>query len=142
MRAWILPNYHLTSIVVSNYISVLNISLGCIYSSIILHNHLIKNVFRLPMDFFDMTPLGRIMNRFAKDIDTIDNVLPQNWRVVISQFFSVNFIPIDFIFKIKQCALSKPILKTLLESWKVEHIYICRKILRSKIYSYFMKVFA
>ncbi|XP_069963569.1 multidrug resistance-associated protein 1 isoform X5 [Bactrocera oleae] len=75
--------------VVSNYISVLNISLGCIYSSIILHNHLIKNVFRLPMDFFDMTPLGRIMNRFAKDIDTIDNVLPQNWRVVISQFFSV-----------------------------------------------------
>lgn len=38
---------------------------------------------------FDITPLGRIVNRFSKDIDTIDNVLPFNIRVVLSQAFMV-----------------------------------------------------
>lgn len=63
-----------------------------------------------------MTPLGRIMNRVSKDIDTVDNVFPQNWRVVISQLFMVNFISIDFIFIINQYAVSKLILKTLSKS--------------------------
>lgn len=34
--------------------------------------------------------LGRVVNRFSKDVDTIDNVLPMLWRMVISQAFAVN----------------------------------------------------
>lgn len=46
-------------------------------------------VLRWPMDLFDITPLGRIVNRFSKDIDTVDNVLPLNIRVVVTQAYAV-----------------------------------------------------
>ena len=39
------------------------------------HRKLLATVLRLPMTFFDTTPLGRVLNRFSKDIYTIDEVL-------------------------------------------------------------------
>ena len=43
-----------------------------------LHTRLLNNVIRAPMQFFESTPLGRILNRFAKDMDAVDSTLPDN----------------------------------------------------------------
>ncbi|GLB40491.1 putative transporter [Lyophyllum shimeji] len=46
-----------------------------------LHKGAIERVMHAPMSFFETTPLGRIMNRFSKDIDTIDNMLGDSLRM-------------------------------------------------------------
>lgn len=46
-----------------------------ISASIKFHKQLIYGVLRSPMSFFDTTPVGRIINKFAKDIDTVDSIL-------------------------------------------------------------------
>ncbi|CAB4004432.1 multidrug resistance-associated 5 [Paramuricea clavata] len=41
-----------------------------------LHNQVFRAVTKSPMEFFDTTPIGQILNRFSKDIDEMDTRLP------------------------------------------------------------------
>jgi ABC-type multidrug transport system fused ATPase/permease subunit len=42
-----------------------------------LHWIILLGVLHAPMSFFDTTPIGRIINRFSKDIDAVDSTLSQ-----------------------------------------------------------------
>ena len=41
-----------------------------------MHQNLLAHIMKMPMSFFDTTPSGRIINRFSRDTETIDIVLP------------------------------------------------------------------
>ncbi|KAJ3098524.1 hypothetical protein HDU97_003943 [Phlyctochytrium planicorne] len=46
--------------------------IGSILASYRIHNMLLKSVLGAPLRFFEVTPLGRILNRFSKDISAVD----------------------------------------------------------------------
>ncbi|KAL8773161.1 MAG: hypothetical protein Q9209_001837 [Squamulea sp. 1 TL-2023] len=62
--------------------------LGTNASRVMLHNSMTR-VLRAPMSFYDTTPLGRITNRFSKDVDTMDNNLTDSIRMY---FFTLAMI--------------------------------------------------
>lgn len=54
-----------------------------------IHSKMLTNILRSPMSFFDTTPLGRIMNRFSKDIYNIDEVIPSSIDEFLASFLMV-----------------------------------------------------
>lgn len=41
------------------------------------HAHLLKGVLAAPLRFFEANPVGRIVNRFSRDLDAVENPLPR-----------------------------------------------------------------
>lgn len=66
-------------------------ALGCILASKKMHNLILRQIMHCPVYFFDITPIGRIVNRFSSDMDTIDNVLPRNLQSSLNCFFVVKY---------------------------------------------------
>ncbi|KAI8801573.1 P-loop containing nucleoside triphosphate hydrolase protein [Cladochytrium replicatum] len=54
-----------------------------------LHSQALKRILATPSGFFDTTPLGRVLNRFSRDVDTLDNTLPDALRVFVLTFATV-----------------------------------------------------
>ena len=62
----------------------------CLEASRALHNGLLKNVLAAPINtYFDVTPIGRILNRFSKDLDQIDSQLPDFFLNMLQNSFHV-----------------------------------------------------
>ncbi|KAF9484351.1 ABC transporter [Pholiota conissans] len=73
----------------SSYLMGATFALLTYFASQRLHRAAINRVMHAPMSFFETTPLGRIMNRFSKDIDTVDNLLGDALRMFMGTFSSI-----------------------------------------------------
>ncbi|KAL1278362.1 hypothetical protein QQF64_025035, partial [Cirrhinus molitorella] len=65
------------------------VSVGGILASRYLHQTMLYNVLRSPMSFFERTPSGNLVNRFAKETDTIDSVIPSIIKMFMGSMFNV-----------------------------------------------------
>ena len=65
------------------------LSIGGIFASRHLHLDLLHNVLRSPMSFFERTPSGNLVNRFSKELDTVDSMIPQVIKMFMGSMFNV-----------------------------------------------------
>ncbi|XP_030838922.1 ATP-binding cassette sub-family C member 9 isoform X2 [Strongylocentrotus purpuratus] len=134
-------------------LSVANIVIGLIWTTILLinalytarsvHNVMLERVIHAPLRFFDTTPIGRVLNRFAADIQVIDQRMGQLFvqgmkftlaaiagvivNTVISWYFVVAILPVAVFYVL----LMKLFIKTSRELQRLESIS------RSPIFAYF-----
>lgn len=123
--------------------SAMIFAIGALRSARNLHNGLLKNTMRLPMSFFDTTPLGRVLNRFSKDTDVIDAFLPQVMRNWIWMFFSV--VAIFIVISISTPIFMSVAAPVIVLYYFVQKFYVAtsrqlkrlESVTRSPIYSHF-----
>jgi ABC-type multidrug transport system fused ATPase/permease subunit len=70
------------------------LNIGGVKAGKIIHRNLLNTIMAAPMLFFDSTPVGRILNRFAHDTDIVDINVPRNMRGLIFQILRTITIPI------------------------------------------------
>ena len=65
------------------------ITIGTLKASVTLHQEMLERIVSSTMAFFDTTPVGRIINRFSKDMDEVDLMIPTHIKDILSDLFSV-----------------------------------------------------
>ena len=58
-------------------------------SSRFLHSSMLASILRSTMQFFESTPVGRIINRFSKDVEAVESLIPISYKMLIRCLFSV-----------------------------------------------------
>ncbi|XP_030653903.1 multidrug resistance-associated protein 1 [Nomascus leucogenys] len=65
------------------------VSIGGILASRFLHVDLLHSILRSPMSFFERTPSGNLVNRFSKELDTVDSMIPEVIKMFMGSLFNV-----------------------------------------------------
>jgi ATP-binding cassette subfamily C (CFTR/MRP) protein 2 len=54
-----------------------------------LHKSMLKSIMHSNMQFFESTPIGRILNRFSKDMSSVEFILPTAFKDVVFCAFDI-----------------------------------------------------
>ena len=76
----------------------LMLNLGNVQAGYILHAMCLHNIAASPMSFFEMTPVGRILNRFGKDLDVLDTLMAQQIHAWLYCVLRVISVPVVIVY--------------------------------------------
>ncbi|KAM9316906.1 ATP-binding cassette sub-family C member 10 [Gastrophryne carolinensis] len=64
-------------------------ALGTVRAATVIHQRLLQRVLRATVTFFDITPVGRIINRFSSDLYCVDDFLPFILNIFLANVFGL-----------------------------------------------------
>ncbi|CAL8129140.1 unnamed protein product [Orchesella dallaii] len=71
------------SVAIATHLKAIGFFTYCLRISVNIHEKMFSGIIRAPVKFFDDNPSGRIMNRFSKDLSSMDENLPAAFIDVI-----------------------------------------------------------
>ncbi|KAF9029082.1 hypothetical protein BGZ52_001823 [Haplosporangium bisporale] len=125
----------LTLVYVLIYVVIMYLGLAVtrIRASERMHQELLEKILRLPMAFFDTTPLGRILNRFSADIATVDTRIPNKLMDILLYVISVASTLLLVVFTTPSFVVLVPFLIT--GYWTAQHCFLGVSRTLARIYS-------
>ncbi|NXT94481.1 MRP1 protein, partial [Anhinga rufa] len=129
------------------FVSTAAVLLGGVLASHKLFLQLLRNVARSPMVFFEQTPIGNLLNRFSREMDAIDSVIPEKLKSLMGFLFNLLEIYLVIIVATPRAAMVIVPLTVLYAAF--QHFYVItscqlRRIeaaSRSPIYSHISETF-
>ncbi|KAG6794912.1 multidrug resistance-associated protein 4 [Apis mellifera caucasica] len=118
---WIYGSFIITSIVLTSIRNIVFYKI-CMNASKNLHNLMFSCLLKAPMLFFDTHPSGRILNRFSKDVGSVDEILPRTMIESI-QIFAVMVGILGQVLIINWWTIFPMFIMGFLY-WKIRNIYL------------------
>ncbi|NXN93448.1 MRP1 protein, partial [Rhinopomastus cyanomelas] len=129
------------------FASTAAVLLGGVSASRRLFLQLLRNVTRSPMIFFEQTPIGNLLNRFSREMDAIDSVIPDKLKSFLGFLFTLLEIYLVIIVATPKAAMAIVPLTVLYAVF--QHFYVTTSCQlrrmeaasRSPIYSHISETF-
>ncbi|XP_023331666.1 multidrug resistance-associated protein 4 [Eurytemora carolleeae] len=77
------------ALVIASMIRTVHFFVVCMQASVNLHNSMFTKVVQAQCRFFDVNPVGRILNRFSKDVGSMDELLPPAFFDAFTIFLNI-----------------------------------------------------
>uniref|UniRef100_A0A8C8AA54 ABC-type glutathione-S-conjugate transporter n=1 Tax=Otus sunia TaxID=257818 RepID=A0A8C8AA54_9STRI len=129
------------------FASTAAVLLGGVLASHKLFLQLLRNVARSPMVFFEQTPIGNLLNRFSREMDAIDSIIPDKLKSLLGFLFNLLEIYLVIIVATPRAAMAIVPLTVLYAVF--QHFYVITSCQlrrteaasRSPIYSHISETF-
>ncbi|CAG2179525.1 unnamed protein product, partial [Oppiella nova] len=110
---------------------------GAVIAAGVLHKDMLSCILRTPLSFFDVTPSGRIINRFNRDVEQIDTRIPWCLSEVLFQAIKFLYIVALVIYMNAYMTVLILIIVIRIYLWTSRQLNRLNSITRSPIYSHF-----